>query len=141
MDFTRDDTHTIVGLHPHDNSDPESASTAVEYALPTGFTDKAKAVWRYLDGSAFIFAYKGKLVMTDESLGLTAGGAGNRDSPYEMIRGAFGSWAEVESYLELCYDELKEEGLLDATYLLPDEMAEAMHADSQEPTMTRKMEM
>ena len=68
MSFERPDTHILTGLCPIDRNDPASENTATEYALPTGFSDKAKACWDYFEGAAYLFSYKGSLVMTKEGL-------------------------------------------------------------------------
>ena len=43
MIFLRHDTHMLVGYRPVDMNDHENESSAVELALPGGFSDKAKA--------------------------------------------------------------------------------------------------
>lgn len=76
MKFLRPDTHMIVGYRPVDMSDHENERSAVELALPSEFSDKAKACWEYFKGTAFIFEYKERLVVTDESHCLTEHGNG-----------------------------------------------------------------
>ena len=71
-----------------------------------------KACWDYFEGAAFLFSYKGHLVMTDESLYLTEHGDGSHEAPFGAPRGTFDSWDEVEAFLEEVYDELKEDDLL-----------------------------
>ena len=106
VNFKRNDTHIILdGKHPIDKNDPQSAASAIELALPTGFSEKAKACWKYFDDTAFLFEYKGKLVVTDESLWLTAYGNGTLESPLGFPRFTCDSWEELEKVLELTYDD------------------------------------
>ena len=42
MKFWRPDTAIYFDERPTDRYDPEDARTAIEYGLPTGFSDKAK---------------------------------------------------------------------------------------------------
>lgn len=67
MKFLRPDTHMIVGYRPTDRNDHENERSAVELALPDSFSEKAKACWEYFEDAAFIFEYKNRLVVTDES--------------------------------------------------------------------------
>ena len=107
MKFLREDTHIIFDEDkPFDRHNPESAATAIELALPTGFSDKAKACWNYFDGTAFLYEYKGQLVATDESRELTCAGDGTLESPLGGPRWVCNSWEELERGLELTYDEL-----------------------------------
>lgn len=112
MKYMRPDTHILTGLYPTDRNDPATENTATEYALPDGFSAKAKACWDYFEGAAFLFSYKGQLVVTDESLYLTEHGDGSHEAPFGAPRGTFDSWDEVEAFLEEVYDELKEDELL-----------------------------
>ncbi len=112
MKFQRPDTRIYTDLHPIDMNDRDSEDTAIEYGLPTGFSDKAKACWDYFEGTAFLFSYKGKLVMTDEGLYLTEHGDGSHEAPFGCPRGEFDTWEEVEAWLEAVYDDLASEGLL-----------------------------
>ena len=113
MKFLRPDTHMIVGYRPTDRNDRENERSAVELALPTSFSEKAKACWEYFEGTAFIFDYKGRLVVTDESLYLTEHGNGSREAPFGGPRWICDSWEELESILEKVYDELAEDGEID----------------------------
>ena len=109
MKYLRNDNHTIFyGEYPIDRNDPEHALEAVELSLPAGFSDKARACWDYLEGTAFLFEYNGKLVMTDESLYLTEHGNGTAEAPWGGPRGTFETWEEVEVWLEELYDEARE---------------------------------
>ncbi len=112
MKYARNDTRIYSDLQPIDKNDPESAATAIEYGLPTGFSDKAKACWDYFEGAAFLFEYKGRLVMTDESLYLTEHGDGSHEAPFGAPRGEFETWEEVEEWLEAVYDDLEADDLL-----------------------------
>ena len=112
MKFARTDIQiTYCGENPIDRNDPASAASAIEYTLPTRFSNKAKACWRYFSGAAYLFEYKGQLVMTDESLDLTEYGDGSHEAPYGAPRGTFDSWDEVEEWLEAVYDDLTEDGV------------------------------
>ncbi len=113
MKFLRPDTHMIVGYRPMDMNDHENESSAVEFALPDGFSDKAKACWEYFRGSAFIFEYKDRLVVTDEGLYLTSHGDGSHGSPIGGPRWECDSWDKLEQILEETYDNLAEDGLLE----------------------------
>ena len=113
MKFLRDDIQeTYCGEDPIDMNDPEGAATAIELTLPTGFSEKAQACWDYFDGTAFLYEYKGRLVVTDESLYLTAHGNGTVEAPLGFPRWECGSWEELERILEATYDELSEDGMI-----------------------------
>ena len=113
MEFLRKaNTATSFGEQPVDRNDPKAAKFALGLTLPEGFSDKAKACWDYFDGAAFIFGYKGRLVVTDEALELTVAGDGSRENPYGGPRWICDSWEELEEILEEVYDELKEDGIL-----------------------------
>ena len=121
MKFNRTDAQTLTaaqftatyGEAPVDKNDPEAASTAIFYDLPAGFSDKAKAAWMYLDGTAFIFEYKGQLVVTDESLYLTEHGNGTHEAPHGFPRDTFDSWEDMEAWLELVYQDLVDEEMIE----------------------------
>ena len=110
--FLRPDGSILTGNKAVDRNDPEAAHTAVELSVPTTFGWKAKALMRYLEDTAFIFAYKGRLVLTDESCELTEAGNGSREAPRGGPRADFGSWAEMERWLEDQYDGLQADGLM-----------------------------
>ncbi len=112
MKFWRPDTRIHLNQRPIDREDPDAARNAVEYELPTGFSDKAKRFWEYLEGAAFIFSAHGKLIVTDESLELTDGGDGTRENPIRCIRGSFEDWDALERWLEAEYDAAIAEGWL-----------------------------
>lgn len=112
MKYARNDACIYADLEPLDMNDPESAGTAIEYGLPEGFSNKAKACWSYFSGAAYLFEYKGELVITDESLYLTEHGDGTREAPFGAPRATFTAWDEVENWLETVFDELAEDGLI-----------------------------
>ena len=110
LKFWREDTCiTYCGEAPVDRNNPEKASTAIELAFPTGFSKEAKAVLDYLEGTAFLYEYDGRLVVTDESLELTLH-ADRRSCG--APRWVVDSWEELEQILEENYKELKEEGVI-----------------------------
>lgn len=112
--FARRDIQIYNDLQPIDMNDPASASSAIEYSLPTGFSNKAKACWQYFSGCAFLFEYKGTLVVTDESLYLTAHGDGTPEAPIGFPRWECDTWEELEQTLEDTYDELVGYGEVEA---------------------------
>ena len=112
MKYARRDVRIYTDQQPVDRNDPESAASAIEYGLPTGFSGKAKACWQYFSGAAYLFEYKGRLVMTDESLELTEYGDGSREAPFGAPRGEFDTWEEVEEWLEAVFDDLQADDLL-----------------------------
>lgn len=110
MKYARDDIRIYTDLHPIDRNDPDSEGSAIEYSLPMRFSNKAQACWKYFSGAAYLFEYKGRLVMTDESLYLTEHGDGSHEAPWGAPRGEFGTWEEIEEWLEAVYDDLEEDG-------------------------------
>lgn len=112
MKFWRPDTAIYFDERPTDRYDPEAARTAIEHGLPTSFSDKAKRFWKYLEGAAFIFSYKGQLVVTDESLELADGGDGTCENPTSLVRGRFDDWDALERWLEAETDAADAEGWL-----------------------------
>ena len=112
MKFQRTDIRIYSDLQPIDMNDRASESTAIEYSLPRSFSGNAKACWQYFSGAAFLFEYKGKLVITDESLYLTEHGDGSHEAPFGAPRGEFDTWEEVEAWLEAVYDDLEGDDLL-----------------------------
>jgi hypothetical protein len=85
---------------PVDRNDPEAAATAVALAFPHELSDNAWRMLNYLDGTAFLFAYKGQLVVTDESLDLTECGDGTPESPFGGPRWVGDSFQQLEAWLE-----------------------------------------
>lgn len=112
MKFQRTDIRIYSDLQPIGMNDRASESTAIEYSLPRSFSGKAKACWQYFSGAAFLFEYKGKLVITDESLYLKEHGDGSHEAPFVAPRGEFDTWEEVEAWLEAVYDDLEGDDLL-----------------------------
>ena len=113
MKFMRDDVRiTFCGEDPIDRNDPEVAKTAVELTLPAGFSEKAHKCWDYFDGTAFLYEYKDRLVVTDESLYLTEHGDGSFEAPFGFPRWVCDSWAELEHCLEETWDDLLEDGMI-----------------------------
>ena len=110
MKFLREDVRVLDGLVPVDRNDPASAASAIELSVPTGFSPKAMAVMDYFDDTAFVFEYKGRLVVTDESLWLTEHGDGSREAPFGFPRFVCDSWAELEEWLEVVYVDLLNDG-------------------------------
>ncbi len=121
MKFNRTDAQTLTveqfaatyGEYPVDKNDPDSAMTAIFYTVPEGFSAKAKAVMDYLDGAAFIFEYKDHIVVTDEGLWLTMHGDGSRENPMGCERWTCDSWEELEECLELTYQDLVDDGIIE----------------------------
>ena len=102
--------HTRIkhyGPTPIDLNDRKNEGTAVELALPDNFSDKAKDCWEYFEEAAFIFEYKERLVVTDESLYLTTYDDGHHET-YGAPRWEFNSWEELEEALEQAYDDPKQ---------------------------------
>ena len=85
---------------PVDRNDPEAAATAVALAFPHELSDNAWRMLNYLDDTAFLFAYKGQLVVTDESLDLTECGDGTPESPFGGPRWVGDSFQQLEAWLE-----------------------------------------
>ena len=111
--FLRPDTNiTFCGEFPVDMNDRENERTAVEFSLPAGFSKRAQRFWDYLDGTAFLYSYKGHLVVTDESLYLTFTNDDIHEVPFGGPRWVCDSWEELEHNLEDAWNELLEDGLL-----------------------------
>ena len=113
MKFLNEHTRILYGTRPTDRSDPANAHTAVELDLPSNFSDKAKACWRYYEGAAFIYEYREKLYVTDESLELATDGDGTSERPFCNPRWICDSWEELEKCLETNYDEHLDDGILE----------------------------
>ena len=98
-------------LYPIDKWDQLSAELfAAHIEWPQSFSEKAKETLRYFDDTAFLFRYKHKLVITDESLYLTNYGNGTAAAPFGGPRAVLDTLQEVEEWLELVHDELTEDG-------------------------------
>ena len=88
-----------------DRNDPRAAVTAIELRFPQTFCKRAWKVIRYFEGTMFLYAYKGKFVVTDESLELTECGDGTMDSPYGAPRWVGDSLGELEQWLLAIADD------------------------------------
>ena len=113
MKFARNDVRKIESEErPVDMNDPESASNAICLSLPETFSEEAKEAWEYFGETAFLYEYKGRLVVTDESLYLTEYGDGTLEAPLGFPRVECDSWEELEKYLKTVYCELKKETMI-----------------------------
>lgn len=121
MNFLNAHTRILQGERPVDMNDRESEWMAVELDIPDNFSDKAKACWEYFEGTAFIFQYKNRLVVTDEGLYLTEHGDGSHEAPFGAPRWVCDSWNELEHILEAVYDDLEEDGELPVPERVPPE--------------------
>ena len=108
--FGRTDIMVLEGLEAVDRNDPASAASAIEYSLPRRFSGKAHECWDYFTGAAYLFEYKGQLVVTDESLELTEYGDGSREAPFGAPRWVGDSWDALEEWLEAVFADLVECG-------------------------------
>lgn len=107
--FLNEHVRILNGEKPIDMNDRKNEYYAIQYDLPDNFSEKAKRhFYDYYDGTALIFEYKGKLVVTDESLWLTEYGDGSADAPYGCPRWICDSWEQLEKELENNCDELSE---------------------------------
>ena len=98
-------------LYPIDKNDQLSAELfAAHIEWPQDFSEKAKETLRYFDDTAFLFRYKHRLVITDESLWLTTWGDGTPAHPFGGPRAVLDTMQEVEAWLEQVHDELAEDG-------------------------------
>lgn len=97
---------------PIDMNDPTAAMTAVEIRFPDSFSDRAKRVIDYLDGTMFLFSYKGRFVVTDESLYLTEHGDGSHEAPYGGPRYSCSTLDGIEKWLEAVADEYDNDGTI-----------------------------
>lgn len=88
-----------------DRNDPVAAKTAIELQFPRTFSARAWRVIRYMEGTIFLYSYKGKFVTTDESLELTEYGYGTKDSPYGCPRWVGDSLEDLEWWLESVADD------------------------------------
>ena len=96
-------------LIPIDKNDVVGALTAIYIPLPGSFSARAHKVWDYLEGTAFLFYYKGRYVVTDESLYLTDHGDGSREAPFGGPRYTCDTLDQVEAWLEYVADRYDEE--------------------------------
>lgn len=100
----------MENLIPVDMNDMLGALTAIEVPFPETFSPRAWKVIRYLDGTAFLFFYKGQYVLTDESLYLTEHGDGTADAPFGAPRWSGDTLRELESWLEDLADFYDKDG-------------------------------
>lgn len=102
----------ILNNTPIDKNDRQSEKTALyipwEIAKNVMTNEAAFAAIRYFDGTAWLFKYKGRLVVTDESLWLTDAGDGTRENPLGGPRYIADSLAEVEEWLAQVWEDIKE---------------------------------
>ena len=95
---------------PIDMNDPIGAFTAIEIRFPESFSKKAWRVIDYFEGAAFLYVYKGKFVVTDESLYLTMHGDGTNETPFGGPRAVCETIEAVERWLEQVADEYDKDG-------------------------------
>ena len=93
-----------------DRNDPEKAKTAIELEWPETFSRRAKMVIKYLEGTAFLFSYNDHIVITDESLELTAFGDGSPEAPLGFPRYEDNTLEGVEAWLEEVADQYDADG-------------------------------
>lgn len=91
--------------HGVDRNDPKAEITAIELRFPPTFCERAWKVIHYFEGTMFLFAYKGKFVVTDESLDLTEAGDGTPGAPYGAPRWTGESMKDLEEWLLSIADE------------------------------------
>ena len=101
---------------PIDMNDPFSSQFAEYIPWPDSFSEKAKETLRYFDAfsrysTAILFRYKGKLIITDESLWLTDYGTGEPGSPIGGPRAELDTMDQVEEWLEDVHSDLEADGL------------------------------
>lgn len=94
---------------PVDRNDPGSAATAQPLCFPHELSDNAWRLLNYLDDTAWLFAYKGRLVVTDEALELTAAGDGAPGNPLGGPRWVGDSFEEMEAWLEAEFEAWMQE--------------------------------
>jgi hypothetical protein len=103
----------IPDAHPFpaiDRNDPEKAKTAIMLEWPETFSDRAKMVIRYFDGTMFPYSYADHIVLTDESLELTAFGDGSPEAPIGFPRYEDNTLEGVEAWLEEVADQYDADG-------------------------------
>lgn len=93
-----------------DRNDPEKAKTAVMLEWPETFSDRAKMVIKYFDGTMFPYSYNNHIVLTDESLELTAFGDGSPEAPFGFPRYEDNTLEGVEAWLEEVADQFDSDG-------------------------------
>ena len=93
-----------------DRNDPRAEQTAIEIRFPDTFCERAWKVIRYFEGAMFLYVYKGKFVVTDESLYLTDHGDGSYEAPLGGPRWTGDSLEELETWLLTIADEYDQDG-------------------------------
>ena len=93
--------------HPVDPNDPEGAMTAMPLCFPHELSDNAWRVLNYLEGAVALYAYKGQLVVTDESCSLSEF---NDEHNCLGPRHTFNAFVEMEAWLERIYWRWVEDG-------------------------------
>ena len=88
-----------------DRNDPKAAVTAIELHFPPTYSERAWKVIRYFEGTMFLYVYKGRFVVTDESLELTEVGDGTPGAPYGAPRWTGDSLDNLEQWLLTIADE------------------------------------
>ena len=96
-------------LCPIDRNDPKSQYSALALSFPHELSDNAWRMLNYLDDTAWLFAYKGRLVVTDESLELTDSGDGTSENPLGGPRWTGDTFEELEAWLEAEFEAWLEE--------------------------------
>ena len=93
-----------------DRNDPKAAITAIELRFPPTFSERAWKVINYFDGTMFLYVYKGKFVVTDESLDLTEAGDGSAEAPFGAPHWIGESLEDLEKWLLQIADEYDADG-------------------------------
>lgn len=95
---------------PIDRNDREHEHEAS--FIPWEFSGiNSEAAWAaidYLDDTAWLFRYKGRLVVTDETLELTEAGDGTPVNPIGFPRYTADSMREIEEWLEAVAEDIEE---------------------------------
>ena len=93
-------------IHPAiDRNDTEAAITAIELRFPATFSERAWKVITYFRGAMYLYSYKGKFVVTDESLELIEYRGGSPDAPYGCPRWVGDNLSDLEQWLLCIADE------------------------------------
>lgn len=96
------------------NLDGQYGATAVEIPWPKGLSEKARKTLAYFDVgderwcAAYLFFYRGKYIITDESGWLTDFGTGKMDDPIGFPRNEFDRISEIEPWLETTWGDVKD---------------------------------
>ena len=98
-----------------DRNDPAAQHTAIEYEFPPEFSPRAKMALDYFEvgtkySTAYLFAYKGRYVVTDESRWLTGHGDGTPGNPMGFPRWEGNKMEDLEEWLEAVAIDIEEEG-------------------------------